>query len=695
MNYLLKSPSESIPLLADVLSNGNGSARLEVREDKCFQGDSWLAVGTVTLQPSADEGGDGESVVNQALRFGAYSWSVPTFNQLTESIAAAYPQKNYNAKQKLGHDDKTRRALEAVVHSSTRCGLVHPIFDAGSVADMPFSRPTTVVVDTCAVLQGGLDFVVRFLYPMARIKIPAIAHMEILNMTERYFSQRRAADGDFSVASALLDHVTSQGGQRVLLRLELQTEAEIERPRLGADPLLGIVHSDTDSEHKSLGLQVVQKSYADRLILETAIQHRDRLSPDHPIVVLTADQGLARMTLAEGLATLFFSSPPIEHVCGATLTGTCFRPFIHDGSDSPYYYIPLPSLLWELACTFGSARIVCPDQSRSFTISAIGDGLTWHPYHSRDDLLWTCYQSESGTPLDSSSGPARFERQEDLSEAQASSTDASTSASVASRATLRGAYRFSPSALVELVQAFARRERMPDKVGMQHVGLATAKRYSDLRNFLLAGDFATKNSEGLVKTGLLDQLAEAMRTADVDTLKQFFLRVPSFRAFVEELRLGHPLPHEAVQSISQSAIVTYIALSEIACAAMEISGEGIYPTPHSPAPSEFARQALQSYNTLRRGEEYVLTGKWLEELVRRFGIHPIKARDRLNEAREAGLIERYTEGSTPETQFERHKVAVLESLKNRPSVRSLNLYHGDFLIPGKASVSLRLEERRK
>src|SRR5438132_1298254 len=84
-------------------------------------------------------------------------------------------------------------------------------------------------------------FLVRFLYPMVRIKIPAIVHMEILVMADRYFSWRRSTGKGIHSAATLLDHVTSQGSQRALLRLELQTDVEIERPRIGADPLRGVV----------------------------------------------------------------------------------------------------------------------------------------------------------------------------------------------------------------------------------------------------------------------------------------------------------------------------------------------------------------------------------------------------------------------------------------------------------------------
>jgi len=699
-NPRLKSPDESLTILARVLEHGSGKAYLEVREDKCFKADTWLRVGSVSAYPNKDEEQESEhNPFEQALRLGSFSWSVPAFDVLIEQCIASFHDKDLSAPKKALQKDKTRRALEGLIHCAARCGFVNPTFDAGSVTDMPFSRPTTIVVDTSAILQGGLDFVVRFLYPMARIKVPAIAHMEILNMADRYLTHRRCAETKFVPVNALFDHVTSQSAQRVLLRLELQTETEIERPRLGADPLRGIVQPESDAEDSALGLQRIQRSFADRLILETAIHHRDRLSPDHPIVVLTADQGLARMTLAEGLQSLFFCAPVASQVCGNTLPATCFRPLVSDAVDSPFFHISLPTLVWELACTFGSARVITDDNACSFTVAAIGETLPWHPFHSKDDLLWTSLSTpESVAQIETEpilpDGIVELTKAvaEPAAEVKASSTKA---AGRPQTAPLTGAYRFTLDSMVKLIMAFERRERLTDRDGMRIVGLTTAKRYADLRNFLLAGSFVEKIDDGLKKLASLDDLVEATKTLNLGRVNELFMKVPSFRAFVEELEVGTPTAATNISSIAQSAIRTYVALAEICCAALDIAGEGIVSTPNSPPPREFVAIALDAYRRLKNGEQYVLTGKWLEHLARQSGIHPIRARERLNEAREGGLIERYTEGSTPETQFELHSMEMLEKEKGTVFVRTLKLYHGDFLIPGKASVSIRLEEKRQ
>jgi hypothetical protein len=722
-NFTLKSPDESVAQLAAVLTAGKNKAFLEVHEDKCFKADTWLRVGTINVHPGGQEQEEVDAPLDHAIRLGSYDWSIPSFTEISQQVDTVFRDgKKRSAEQQSKHIDKTRRALEAIVHCAVKCGFINPTFDAGCVAEMPFIRPTTVVVDTSAILQGGLDFVIRFLYPMARIKIPAIAHMEILTMADRYFSQRRAPEADIRPGALLLDHVTSQGGQRVLLRLELQTEAEIERPRLGADPLRGVVQPDSDTEDKNLGLQVIQRSFADRLILETAIHHRDRLSPDHPIMVLTADQGLARMTLAEGLHPLYFSSPPVGQVCGRTVTGTCFRPFADDAGEAPLFPIALTSILWEMACTFGSARLVTEDRSAHFAISSIGADLAWHPFHSRDDLLWTSHfplmrptaaspetkaTSNNLKTLGSTKGTDasrpttkitshQNERKDKLPSAIDLPKPRATAPAVKrSPGVLTGSYRFPVASMLDLVSAFAHKEQISDQDGMRLVGLETAKRYQDYRNFLLSGQFVTKKSGALSKLPPMDEFIDAIKARDLHRLRDSFLRVPSVAAFLEEIEVGRPTTADTVRSIGRAAIPTYISLSEISCAAIDIASEGIYATPHSPPPSDFATLALDTYRALKGREEYILTGRWLEELVRRHGIHPIRARERLNEARESGLLERYTEGSTPETQFERHTMAILDINKGTPVVRSLNLYHGDFLIPGKASVSIRLEEPKK
>ena len=88
----------------------------------------------------------------------------------------------------------------------------------------------------------------------------------------------------------------------------------------------------------------------------------------------------------------------------------------------------------------------------------------------------------------------------------------------------------------------------------------------------------------------------------------------------------------------------------------------------------------------------MLTGQWLEAMAREHGIHPVMARNRLNEAHQAGYLQRYTEGSTPETRFEKHTMSYLNLKNGIPVIENINLYQGDFLLQDRASVSLKIIE---
>jgi hypothetical protein len=181
---------------------------------------------------------------------------------------------------------------------------------------------------------------------------------------------------------------------------------------------------------------------------------------------------------------------------------------------------------------------------------------------------------------------------------------------------------------------------------MQVVGLSSSKRYAELRNFLLAGAFVTKDTKGrIVKAQDLEELISAIRTRDLTRMRHLFSQVSSFNSFLNELKRAYPIRPEDVKSIANNAVKTYSEIAELCAQAIEIVDEGIYLTPDSPPPADFAPIAIQTYRKLKKSEDYVLTGVWLEELARKEGIHPIHARDRLNESRTAGFLERYTEGS--------------------------------------------------
>ena len=136
----------------------------------------------------------------------------------------------------------------------------------------------------------------------------------------------------------------------------------------------------------------------------------------------------------------------------------------------------------------------------------------------------------------------------------------------------------------------------------------------------------------------------------------------------------------------------YRILGEITQICVSLQGIGTLPTPSHPTAVDFAEIALSRFADLALGESYVAAGAWLEALIREDGIHPEVARELLDEASGKGLLSRYTEGSTPQVRIDDQKFHVLRVHSGMPVVEEVHLHRGDYLIPGKGSVSLRIEQ---
>jgi hypothetical protein len=666
------------------------AAVVEVREDKCFHAESWLALGTIALHPGSPTREENLlDPIDSAVRYGFYEWHVPTVEQLGIDILSV-SDPAITGEKAIKHQQKMLKTMDGLVHLAQRIGLRHPTFDAGGVSKMPFARPTTVVGDTNSILQGALDFVVRFLGPTARVKIPAIAQMEILVWVDNYFKLRR--DGKkvgTAVSTVLHDHMRGQGAQRTLLRLELMTDVEVERTRLGADPLRGIVQPDSDQEHKNLDLKSVQRNFADRLIFETAIQHRHLAPPGHSVVLLTSDQGLARMSLAEGLDVLFYEAAHLADIAGATLPGTQFNPF-----TGQIYSVALADLGWELAVGFGGCRFRI-ENGESVEISALGEKLSWKPYHAKEDLLWVISGlhdpglvadadplSEDGVPLET-----------------IGKTPQPPASTQSSPRQLNPSYKFSTKVMLRLIQHLASGGVHSNEEVMRLLGFTHERKLAEYRGFLVSGGFVSYSKGTIEKTDKMDPLLSALKNRDHEMLAPLLLQVDSLRLLLETIRLSPPLRWTPTSSsavplpIKADAFPTYRCLLELGALALEIPGEGVYPTETRPQPFEFAGIALRVYEGLtRRDDPYVATGAWLEQLAREYGIHPLIARNRLEEARAAGHLERYVEGSTPDTRFTGHTFCMLDLVNGELTVREVALYEGNYLLPGKGSVSLRLKK---
>lgn len=683
----LSSPADAERAIAELfLFSANPSGDpvqllLEVQEDGCFQDQRWVSVGEITVHlsspnsPVSDSAGIDPRVA--ALRYGAFDWSIPLRDVLERDLLAALnlPQESTGSRSRSPRNPDVHDPIDAVADVAVRCGLASLRFDPMILSRMPFRTPVSVVVDTSAVIQGGLSFVARHLTPAARIRIPAIVHVEILDMADRFLSNRRKGKNP---DKTLAGHALSQGGQRVLLRLELEGAVEIERARLDADPIRGAVKAQPADVQQ--GLSGVMRSFADRLILETAIRHRDRVRDDHPVMLMTSDQGLARMAQAEGFTPVFFDSTGRDQVFGSTVSGVNFAPF--SSSEPRIQHTSLATLLWEFAVTFGSARLRSQESDAWFDVSAMGPDLKWYSYHAIEDLLWIRrYRPQQP-------GPAVSRRAADTSSHR-------RTRELPQRPRKEripdGAYAFSPRKMLALMQALSEAGILADIAGMSAAGVKAPRAYEEYFSFLRSGRFALRKDEHLQKTPQLDELLEGLRRSAWPDVRELLLAVPALSRLLSQLRVGEPVT-DAASVLRKSAFSPHCALLEAIRSALRIASEGVYATPNSPPSRDFARIAIDAYDAVRVGEEFALTGAWLERLVRAEGIHPMTVKERLKEAHQAGYLQRFFEGSTPETRYENRQFSAIALREGELVLQTVHLYHGDILMPGRASVSIKLRQ---
>ena len=686
------SPREAAPKIAEVFEGG-GRCSIAAREDHAFPG-GWFPLGYVSLA-SSDLSDDPIILVSN----GAFDWRLPGATESRSELSECLGIEKEN--------DNVGRALADVASIGVRTGLLHPIFDPASLEEMPFRRSTTVVADTSGVLQGALDFVVRHL-PKARVKVPAIVQMEIVNSTERFFSFRRKGNEKHR-ARELIEHLKSQGGQRTLVRLEVQGDTEIERTWLLGDPLRSAFRSDRDRGLSQLDLNVPIKAYVDRLILEAARRHQAESGPGHRIRLLTGDQGLARMALAEGISPLYFRSMEADDFFGRRLTGQTIDPF-----TGQIRRTPLPVVLWEIATAFGSARLE-NENGGSFIVSALGEGPSWSPYHSVEDLLWcgSTAARASGDPSNRPPGqPAvdLFGRSDPSSAAfpeappgdespagrpRRSRPSRDTGSEVARAGGPRARnlvfYRFTVGRLLRFICVLDDEQEMTPLRAMDILETRHPRGRDEYRHFLSSANLVSVVNGSWRAEPSTGAVSAALRNERIGELRDALREAPSFTAFADRVEQP-PVGRVVDLSYLGRATTTYRTLGEITLLCAPVRGEGVYPTPAAPNPETFAQVARERFSELDRGDGLVSAGAWLESLIRSDGIHPERARRLLDEASDRGFLRRFTEGSTLQVRFDDHVVHVLRSDSGEPVVRPIHLYRGDYLIPGKASASLRIKE---
>ena len=683
MNAVLVSPNQAASRIVEAFRR-EPYCRVQVQEQGAFKDDQWLCLGTISLSPNTL--GHEDEQHDAALASTAFEWRLPDAGKVELELASLLGVTQGDGDYpKISR--KISRALDQAASIAVRAGLQYPVFDPAAIEEMPFRRTTTVVSDTSGVLQGALDFVVRFLHPAARVKIPAIVQMEFVNFAHRFRSIRnKNRDGKNKSkllrANELIEHLKSQGGQRILLRLELRSDAEIERTYLLGDPLRDAFKPDRDSVLRDLNISVSVPAYADRLILEAARHHQAQSEPGHAVRLLTSDEDLARMALAEGMAPLYFTAVKYADFFGARLTGRTFNPFTGD-----VHGIPLTQVLWELATAFGAARLQWKDGS-TIKISALSDGTSWSPFHSADDLLW--FSAE-----DAANGATSTSRTDTRAVRPSTETAGKEAPKIAGRTARNVSFqRMSVNSLFRLICA------LDDGQGLDAAQVSALLNVRNIRNvneylrFLLSADLVEIDGDRWIPTPLVQSLSAELRNENAAALRDALLKAPSFGAFdslVAQSEIGHFID---MSNLSRST-TTYRMLGELTLICAPV-GRNVYATPALPSPDHFAQIALRQFRDLDNGDGLVATGRWLESLIRHDGIHPEVTRRSLEQANEEGLLRLSTEGSTMQTGFDNHLVHVLRTDADdggMPIAKPVHLYRGDYLIPGKASVSLRIEER--
>lgn len=712
----LKSPTECIGHIAALFresplkNNGffHNTVHLSVREDISF-GDAWLELGEVLLHPAPQERDEEEHAPTEnAVALGFYDWKMKTFEELLSNCLILLGHKESQDTKKNGAiENKAKRSLDSIIDVSRRMGMLFPRIDADILSSAPFRRPTTVVSDTSAIGQGGVDFLIQFLSPMARLKIPSLVTMEILNQSDRFLSMRRKLLSDNKPnekkkADLLFEHVVSQSNQRAMLRFELHSDIEIERTPLLSDPLRSAFTSDREhTDWNDLNLSAPVRSFCDRLIMETVRQHLAVVSPGHPVMLMTGDEGLARMALAEGIQPFFLHAAKTSDLYGQVLTGTRFHPF-----SGKLFSIPLQCLLWEFAVTFGNARLSNQDGSVFFEVCAMDQGMNWQPFHAKDDLLRVSW---NGLSDDNNRTPSA-----ELSSIQEPTQDSSQlvkekralpkpKGRKAHKPSTRRAklgpfkestvYRFDLNLLMQFIPFLLQKGSVPVDGKGTPLARNTRRTLSKYLGFLATGGFISEDSVGIKPTDSLQRLWDFIISRDYDGIFESFRSVPSLGVFLEALEIKSPIVVFANAPENERPSYTYVQIAEICGRALPIPLDAIYGTFKNPSASGFVDCAMQAYESNVKGDEYILTGQWLETLAIKHGVHPVIARERLAEAHAAGLIERYTQGSTPDTRFEKHVITVLQLDSGRATTAKVNLYHGDFILPGKSSVRIRLERK--
>ena len=687
-SFNLMSKADVLNHVANLFTSeaGFSKCKIKVCVEHVFQ-EKTLTVGEISLQTSEERD---TGIAASLISHGAFEWKVPTDAEISKEINNLLSAGNNK------NDGTTREVLRNLTKIAARSGLLNPTFDPQDIEDMPFAGSTTIVADTSGILSGALDFIVRH-FPAVRIKVPAIVHMEIVNMRDRFrtFRKRLMSMGESQDAKKsrnrirnrlLLDRLKAEGGARVLLRLELQAPTEVERTYLLGDPLRSAFEHDRHSDIRDLDIRKPQREYADRLILESARHHQAQSGPKHAVRLLTGDQLLASMALAEGVLPIFIRDFQNEDFFGQRFAGQMFDPFTGNLRRTS-----LLAILWELTFTFGEVRVY-RSNNNYITLRAINPNHPWSTYHVVDDLLWCCPSTSANSSGSTAIGSTEARRRVGAAPKDGHAPEATAPADLArSQPTRVGFQKFDVNRLIELILSLDDNQYLALPKVVDILRTRSISSYQEYERFLRLADFVSVVNDKWYSTDKLEELSAALRNERVWELRELLLSSPSFKHFKEIVdagSVGTAIPTANFHGTTR----TYKVLGEITHIAASVGKKGLFPTPTTPDVHSFAKIALERFSELNDGADLVLTGQWLESLIQVNGIHPEIARLCLDAASLNEVLYRSTEGSTAHLRNPNHNVHVLRIEDGQPMVKKIFLYRGDYLVKGKGSVSLRIRD---
>lgn len=274
-----------------------------------------------------------------------------------------------------------------------------------------------------------------------------------------------------------------------------------------------------------------------------------------------------------------------------------------------------------------------------------------------------------------------------------------------SKKTHRGWYKFSPPKMAALIEQLLSRQEI-SRNDLSIVGVKSRDTFDKYVNFLRSGNLVEVDDTSIrpklllrdlwnnIKVGANDSLTRLKNPYNLWALAELLFAVPTFKRLYTHIEQHCSNTFDAQLPCPQNIRATYLAMGEAAALWCRIGRKKIYVTSAKPSLSEFVEIATESYYTLKdeKQTEWILTGEWLEYLAVNYFIHPAVTSKLTEITRDAGRLSVYTEGSTPDTRFDQHKVWALRVRENAVTFEHAYLYRGDYLFSGVSSVRIKIEK---